>query len=105
MIYFIFPGLVLLAFAAYVNVWTFIHFAQEFSKLTQYADYFQRASAAVSAAYAVSPHTFIIGLLALMLAIQLVSLGILSLQNKSHFEEVFHLASAIYRGEPDRHGP
>jgi len=40
----------------------------------------------------------------LMLAIQLISLGILSLQNKSHFEELFHLGSAIYRaqhGDPE----
>lgn len=32
-----------------------------------------------------------------MLGIQLVSLGILALQSKNYFEEVFHLASAIYR--------
>ena len=102
-IYFIVPGLALLAFAAYVNAWTLIHFGQEYVRLAQYADIFQRSSAAVSAAYAVSPHTFMIGLLALMLAIQLISLGILSLQNKSHFEELFHLGSAIYRAQ--RGGP
>jgi len=103
-IYFIVPGLALLAFAAYVNAWTLIHFGQEYVRLAQYADIFQRSSAAVSAAYAGSPHTFMIGLLALMLAIQLISLGILSLQNKSHFEELFHLGSAIYRaqhGDPE----
>jgi len=32
-----------------------------------------------------------------MLAIQLVSLGILALQSKSYFEEMFHLGSSIYR--------
>jgi hypothetical protein len=58
---------------------------------------FERASASVSAAYAQSPHTFLIGMLALMLAIQLISLGILSLQSKSYFEEIFHLASGIFR--------
>lgn len=100
-IYFIMPGLTLLAFAIYVNAWTLIHFGQEFSALGQYTDLFQRASAAVSAAYAHSPHTFIIGLLALMLAIQLISLGILSLQSKGYFEEIFHIASAIYRTQRD----
>lgn len=98
-IYFILPGLLMLAFAAYVNTWTLIHFSEQYTALTQFSDVFQRGSAAVSAAYAQSPHTFIIGLLALMLGIQLVSLGVLSLQNKSHFEELFHLASAIYRGQ------
>jgi glycosyltransferase involved in cell wall biosynthesis len=99
--YFIAPGLLLLVFALYVNAWMAIHFAKEFALLPQYSDLFQRASAAVSAAYAHSPHTFLIGFLALMLAIQMITLGILSLQSKSYFEEIFHLASAIYRsGRP-----
>jgi hypothetical protein len=95
--YFILPGLLLLMFALYVNGWMLIHFSRAFERLTQYPDFFTRASAAVSAAYTFSPHTFIIGILALMLAIQLISLGILALQSKSYFEEIFHLASGVYR--------
>jgi glycosyltransferase involved in cell wall biosynthesis len=105
--YFIVPGLVLLLFALYVNGWMLIHFQRQFDSLTQYSEFFERASAAVSAAYAGSPHTFLIGILALMLAVQLLSLGILSLQSKSYFEEVFHLASSLYRSaqeERDAHG-
>jgi len=100
-IYFIVPGLAVLMFAVYVNAWTVIHFSQAYWQLAQYTDLFQRSSAAVSAAYALSPHTFMIGLLALMLGIQLISLGILSLQSKGYFEELFHLATAIYRGQRD----
>jgi hypothetical protein len=33
----------------------------------------------------------------MMVSIQLVSLGILSLQSKSYFEEMFNLSSSIYR--------
>lgn len=95
--YFIAPGLLLLLFSLYVNGWMLVHFADQFAVLTQYSDLFQRASAAVSAAYALSPHTFLIGILSLMLSVQLISLGILSLQSKSYFEEIFHLASAVYR--------
>jgi hypothetical protein len=51
----------------------------------------------VAAAYAESPHTFIVGLLSSMLAIQLLSLGILSLQSKRYFEEIFHLGASIYK--------
>jgi len=36
-----------------------------------------------------------------MLAIQLISLGILALQSKSYFEEIFHLGTAIYRLKHD----
>jgi len=95
--FFILPGLAMLTFAVYVNTWLVIHFTEKFAELTQYPVFFERASAAVSAAYAASPHTFIIGISALMLAIQLISLGILALQSKNYFEEVFHLASTIYR--------
>jgi hypothetical protein len=104
-IYFIAPGLLLLAFAMYVNAWMLIHFADAFSALTQYSNLFQRASFAVAQAYAHSPHTFIIGILALMLSIQLISLGILSLQSKNYFEEIFHLASAIYRSTREEQDP
>ena len=95
--FFILPGLAMLLFALYVNGWTVAHFIAHFQALSQYPDFFGRASAAVSAAYAESPHTFIIGISALMLGIQLVGLGILALQNKNYFEEMFHLASTIYR--------
>jgi glycosyltransferase involved in cell wall biosynthesis len=95
--FFILPGLLLLLFSIYVNGWVVTHFLSHFQLLSQYASFFARASAAVSAAYAQSPHTFIVGISSLMLGIQLVGLGILALQNKNYFEEIFHLASTIYR--------
>jgi glycosyltransferase involved in cell wall biosynthesis len=96
-IFFILPGLLLLVFATYVNVWMFIHFLEDYGKLTQYTWFFDRASYAVAAAYAEFPHTFIVGGLSSMLAIQLISLGILSLQSKSYFEEIFYLGSAMFK--------
>lgn len=99
--FFILPGLAMLLFAVYVNGWTVAHFVSHFQALSQYPAFFARASAAVSAAYAESPHTFIIGISALMLGIQLVGLGILALQNKNYFEEIFHLASTIYRSHQE----
>jgi glycosyltransferase involved in cell wall biosynthesis len=81
--FFIIPGLALLMFAVYVNTWTLIHFFEQYQNFPQYAWFLTRASAAVGAAYTQFPHTFIVGLLSLMLAIQLISLGILALQSKS----------------------
>jgi glycosyltransferase involved in cell wall biosynthesis len=95
--FFIIPGLGLLLFAFYVNTWTVIHFFEEYQNLAQYTWFFSRASAAVGAAYSQYPHTFIVGLLSLMLAIQLLSLGILALQSKSYFEEIFHLGASIHK--------
>jgi glycosyltransferase involved in cell wall biosynthesis len=95
--FFIIPGLALLMFAIYVNTWTLIHFVEQYQNFPQYAWFFTRASAAVGAAYSQFPHTFIVGLLSLMLGIQLLSLGILALQSKSYFEEIFHLGASMYR--------
>jgi glycosyltransferase involved in cell wall biosynthesis len=95
--FFVIPGLAILLFSVYVNAWIVSHFLAHYQDLAQYSDTFTRASAAIAAAYAQSPHTFVIGLLSLMLAIQLISLGILSLQSKRYFEEIFYLASTINR--------
>ena len=54
-------------------------------------------SAAVALAYARYPHTFIVGLLSLMLAMQLMGMAMLSLQNKKYFDELFHLGSTLLR--------
>ena len=96
-LFFILPGILVLMFSLYANAWMFAHFADHFLTMTDQPAFFARASAAVSAAYAESPHTFLIGITSLMLSIQLLGLGILALQSKSYFEEMFHLASTIYR--------
>jgi hypothetical protein len=95
--FFIIPGFALLLFAVYVNAWMLIHFFNHYQNFPQYSWLFTRASAAVGAAYNQFPHTFIVGLLSLMLAIQLLSLGILALQSKSYFEEIFHLGASLYK--------
>jgi hypothetical protein len=38
-----------------------------------------------------------VGGISVIIAFQLISLGILSLQSKSYFEEIFHLGTTIYR--------
>lgn len=95
--FFLVPGMALLLFAIYVNSWMFIHFFNHYQNLSQYTWLPDRASNAVAAAYTQAPHTFIVGGLASMLAIQLISLGILALQSKSYFEEIFHLGTTIYK--------
>ncbi|HSE85291.1 MAG TPA: glycosyltransferase family 2 protein [Candidatus Binatia bacterium] len=95
--FFLIPGFGLLLFAFYVNGWMLVHFFNHYQSLGQYDWFFSRASAAVSAAYNEFPHTFIVGGLATMLAIQLISLGILALQSKSYFEEIFYLGTNLYK--------
>ena len=92
MAFLILPGVAVLLFSMYVNAWMFIHF---FDALA--APETRTASQAFARAYAPSPHTFITALLSLMLAIQLIGLGVLALQSQKYFEEVFYLGSAVRR--------
>jgi glycosyltransferase involved in cell wall biosynthesis len=96
-LFFVIPGLALLVFAAYVNAWMFLHFWEQYLQHAQYPWFLDRASHAVAAAYQRFPHTFIVGGLALMFSIQLLSLGLLALQNMRNFADIFHLGTAIYR--------
>jgi hypothetical protein len=50
-------------------------------------------SEAVAQAYQISPHSFIVGGFTLLVSFQLFSLGIIALQNKKYFEEIFHISS------------
>jgi hypothetical protein len=91
------PGLLLLAFAAYVNTWMAIHFVDAYVQLGSAPDTARSMSAAVGLAYSQYPHTFIVGLLSLMLSMQLIGMSMLSLQNKKYFDELFHLGSTLLR--------
>lgn len=92
--FFVVPGVLLLLFSLWVNGWMLIHFFDAYSSLPA-DDTIGRASNAVAIAYREFPHTFIVGLLSLMLGIQLFSLGVMALQAKAYFEELFHLGSVI----------
>ncbi len=108
------PGLLLLAFAAYVNTWMVIHFVDAYVQYGSAPDTARSMSAAVGLAYSQYPHTFIVGLLSLMLSMQLIGMAMLSLQNKKYFDELFHLGSSLLRehreasarrDEDSRHAP
>jgi hypothetical protein len=58
----------------------------------------------VATAYQEAPHTFFVGLMSLTVAVQFISLGILALQSKRYFEEIFHLGTTIYRSTRDDGG-
>lgn len=88
------PGLLLLAFSLYVNAWMFIHF---FNALAQLPAEQRDLTGAFAIAYADHPHTFIVALLSLMLAIQLIGLGIVALQSKRYFEELYYLGVSVRR--------
>ena len=93
--FFIFPGLLIGLLAAYTLVWVGWNVAQRFGELSGSFD--PRFSQAVGDVFDRSPHAFIVGGIALLVAVQLVSLGVLSAQSKRYFEELFYLGSLTYR--------
>jgi hypothetical protein len=95
-LFFIIPGLLVGAFSIYVNFWMFVHY---FEALRALEDAGSQAhfDGAFAIAYEQYPHTFLFGLLTALLAVQLIGLGILALQNKQYFDELFDLGSQARR--------
>jgi len=93
--FFILPGLLVGLLAAYTLVWVGWNVAQRYGELSGSLD--PRFSQAVGDVFDRSPHAFIVGGIALLVAIQLVSLGVLSAQSKRYFEELFYLGSLTHR--------
>ena len=95
--FFIFPGMLILLFSLYTSTWMFIHFFEQYGTLSAIHGFEDRATAAVGAAFKQYPYTYIIGLMSLILAIQLLSLGIIALQSREYFKEMFYLGTRIQR--------
>lgn len=94
--FFIIPSLFCFILALYSMGWMASHVWRNYQILAQTVRS-PDPTDAIALAFAQSPHTFVIGGMLLMVAIQLFSLGVLAVQNKRYFEEVFYLGTAIYR--------
>lgn len=77
------PGLLVLAFSAYVNFWLFVELVKAIGQAGGDLD------TAARLLFQNHPATLLIGLLTLLLAVQMVSLGALSLQSKKYYEETY----------------
>jgi len=103
-IFFMFPGLVLMLFSIYTLMHVAGYIVVHFQSLpASFGSVDYRFGAAVAAAFNMSPHAFIVGGISLMVAIQLISLGILATQGKRYFEELFHISTTIYKHKKENH--
>jgi hypothetical protein len=96
--FFIFPGFLLFVISLYPLFWSVVHTVTFYNKLAELRPFDNRLSQAVGQAFDLSPHSFIVGGILLLIAIQFVSLGFLAYQQKRYFSELFHLGSSIYKG-------
>jgi len=93
--FFIIPGLVIGLFATYVTFWMFAHYFDALLA-ARAIDVNASREAAFATAYNNNPHTYLTGLSSIIISVQLLSLGVLSLQNKRNYEDLYHLSSANF---------
>lgn len=94
-LFFVLPGLALLVVALYSFGWCVWHVLQAWGQPSRFGN--SGFTGAVQNAYERAPHTFLLTGIAFVLSIQLVSLGIIAVQAKRYFEELFHLGTSLYR--------
>jgi glycosyltransferase involved in cell wall biosynthesis len=93
-LFFMLPGMLLSLVSLYPIAWAFIHSIRNFHELAAASASFNyKLSDAVGAAFSQSPHAFVVGGFALIIGIQLFSLGLMALQKKRYFDELFSLCS------------
>ena len=100
--FFIFTGLILLFISMYVIVWIFINTFIVYATLPEMHGLFDaRFSEAVSIVFKQRAYSFIVGGISLIVSLQFLSIGFLSLQSKRYFEELFHINTSILKHTRD----
>lgn len=100
--FFIIPGLLILAFALYNLGWLTYNILHEYSHLS--GPFEPRMSEAFANTFDSRPHAYFVSGFTLVIAVQLLSLGIMSSQQKRYFEELFHLSTATYKDQQRSQG-
>lgn len=86
--FFLLPGVILGSLALYTLGWSTYHVITFLPEQTGSVP--EMIADAIAAAFQLSPHSIVVGGIALILSFQLISVGILSAQSKRYFEEVWY---------------
>lgn len=91
-------GIIIFLFSVYILIWIFINTYLQYPMTAEMAHGLEsRFSLAVSEVYKQRPYSFVVGGITLIISIQIMGLGFISLQKKRYFDELFHLNSAILK--------
>ena len=94
--YFLSFGFVLICVFLYLFIWLIINISFIYPQMIAQTNYFDdRFSQAFARVFSYRPYAFFVAGITLIVALQFLSMGFISLQNKRYFEELFHLDSAI----------
>jgi hypothetical protein len=97
-IFFMTLGFIVFVISLYILIWIGINIYDIYPDIPVAEGYFDdRLSNAISEVFRNRPHAFFIGGFALLISLQLISIGFLSLQSKRYFEELFHLSTNIHK--------
>lgn len=91
-------GITIFLISVYIIIWVFVNTYLMYPLTDGLTEGFgNRFSLAVSKVYGERPYAFVIGGITLIISIQIMGLGFISLQKKRYFDELFHLNSAILK--------
>lgn len=98
--FFMIIGAFLLLVATYVTTWIFVNTFIAYHEIIVTDDPIRKnITRAIAKVFMERPHSFIVGSAALIIALQFLSLGFLSLQNKRYFDELFNLSSTVLKNQ------
>lgn len=97
-VFFWFLGLFIFSISVYIIIWILINTNSAYPMTAGLASGFEdRLTLAVSEVFRQRPYSFVVGGTTLIISLQLMGLGFISLQKKRYFDELFHLNSEILK--------
>ncbi|MFN8249001.1 MAG: glycosyltransferase family 2 protein [Ferruginibacter sp.] len=94
-IFFMGIGAILMILSLYELVWLLYDTVSYMAELHKAGAADSSFSFSLATQFGKNPQTFLVGGITFVIAIQFLSLGFLSLQNKRYFEELFHLGTSL----------
>jgi len=93
-------GVTLFIVALYVIIWILIHTISAFPEVaTDITNFETRFGEAIFIVFKERPHSFLVGGISLIIALQFLGIGFLSLQNKRYFDELFHITTSVLNNQ------
>jgi glycosyltransferase involved in cell wall biosynthesis len=91
-------GISIFLISVYIIIWIFINTYLQYPMTAEFAQGFEeRFSLAVSEVYRLRPYSFVVGGVTLIISVQILGLGFISIQKKRYFDELFHLNSEVLK--------
>lgn len=91
-------GMIFLFVALYIIAWIFIQTFQALPDIAmELGNIEDRFGMAVARVFQERPYSFMVGGITLVVALQILGIGFLSLQNKRYFDELFHINTTLLK--------